>query len=181
MISKSDLKKPLEGLTKLDQEKVKSYKRGEELENLEIFGGENERKAAKWLKEYVDKLDKEEWNRKQFDLEVLTKLQRKKPRYYRFLGVILKNFILEENIPQGFVLDLNISDKGLVLYLTGTKFYGAFKPCGVPIMDRGYCKILAMKLGNTVARIQGYYRQSLRGITLPYKDQVEKISHGRTN
>ena len=167
-----------QSLTKLEQEKLSKRNREEAKEELAVYGQENEKNGAKWVKEYVKKLEKNEWDKKQFDLEVLSKLRSKKRRYFRFLSHIFLYFVKDEAIPSKYRIDVDINDEGLACSIRGTSYYGAFAPTGIPHFDRHACKILAVKLGNTIAKLEGYVRVSEGGVIIP---DSEDLQYGRRN
>lgn len=174
MISKSDLKKPLNSLTKLDAEKVSRYKREEAEEELEVLGQESDRKAAPWVVKYVEALNEKERRRKDLCLEILTGLLKKKKDYFRFLTNIFIGFAQEEDIPRKYQLDIDLTDIGLVVKIRKTKYYGAFKVTGLPIYDYRACKILSVKVGNTIAKLEGYQRKSQGGVFLSDSEDLRK-------
>ena len=184
MISKSDLKKPLESLSKLRQEEVLRYKQEEEREEISAIGQDSERKGAKWAQESVNREDKKDEETRLIQLSLLESLRKrgKKVEYLRFLAKCLIEEAKKEKIPKKYRILIDLTDKGVVLQIGGTNFVGAFAPCGISHYDLRYCKVMAIKLGNTIAKLEGYIRKSDGGIVLPDEIDLQTIkSHGRSS
>lgn len=178
MIPSSDLKKPVSSLTSLAQEKVKKYIRGEQEEILDALGQESDTKAAKWVREYSNKKEKEEKRTADMALEVLTGLRGNKRPYMRFLVNVFMFFAREEDVGKNRQIAVDLTDQGIVVKIRKTRYMGAFAPCGIPFYDYHACKLMAVKLGNTCAKLDGYHRESDGGVLLPYEDE-QKAYGGR--
>lgn len=167
MISKSDLKRPLESLTRLRKEEVLKYKRGEEEERIEVLGQASDRKAIPWVQKEVLEGERKEQEYFYLATNILKALSKRKKHYARALGQILWHFLQEEWIPKKYFIDIEGNDTGIKIELKGTKYYGAFKVSGLPSFDFRACQMLAIKIGNTVGKLEGYSRKSDGGISLP--------------
>ena len=167
MVSKSDLKTPLSGLTKLRQEEVKEYKRAEEEERIEVLGQESDRKAIPWVQKDVSEQEKKDKEYFYLIMELLNKHKNKKLAYLRILGRVFTHFLEQEYIPKKYFVDIEINDTGVKAELKGTKYYGAFKPSGLSSYDFRTCQMLAIKVGNTIGKLEGYNRKSDGGVLLP--------------
>lgn len=176
MVSKSDLQKPLASLSKLHQEEVLRYRRAQEEEEIEAIGQENERKGAKWAGEWVQREERKERLRFLHHMEVLENLRRNKVAYFRYLAACLMEYAKDEYIPKKYRIEVDLTDKGIVVKVG--KRQGAFAPCGLSKYDLRYCKVMAIKLGNTVAKLEGYRRKSEGGIMLI--DEEDTKQYGRT-
>ena len=167
MVSKSDLKKPLKSLSKLEKERVLKYKRGEEEEKLSVLGQESERKAKPWVQREVAAWEKKEKAQRELDWSNLTKLRNNRKEYFRKLVEIFLRFAQEEEIPLKYQILVDLTDQGIIIKIAKTNYLGAFTPCGMPFYDRHYCKIMAVKLGNTIGKLEGHLKKSAGGIILP--------------
>ena len=181
MISKSDLKKPLKELSRLRGEQVSKYRAEEEKEKIDVLGQESERKALKWVQKAVAEAEKKESDQGQIDLSVLEKLKKHKIPYLRYLATIFLRFAAEEAIPKKYQINVDLTDKGLVIGIAGTNKYRAFTPCGLVSYDRNYCKIMAVMLGNTVAKMEGYYQRTKSGIIIPDEEDAKTYGTGPSN
>lgn len=171
---------PLSSLTRLEAERESKLRSEEEKERLSVIGQESDLKAKKWVQEEfkeVERKAKIDW---ETDIEQLLKLKKNAKYYFRYLAGIVMKFAAEEEIPKKYTINVDLTDKGLVLKIAGTKYQGAFKPSGLPSFDRHACKILAVRLGNTVAKLEGYVRTTEKGIILPDgEDQKLYAGHAR--
>lgn len=171
----------LEGLTKLERERKLRRLRGEQEELIEAMGQESDEKAAPIVIEQVKQENKKEEEKQMLDLEYLKILARNKVMYNRYLIAILQRFIREEYIPSTYKLSVESSKEGIVLSIDGTDYQGAFRVCGIPKYDVNACKILAVRLGNTVARMDGNFRETESGLLLATPHELEVATHnGRT-
>ena len=176
MISKSDLKKPLDSLTKLRKEEVLKYKRGEEEERIETLGQESERKAIPWVQEDVEAQEKRDQEYFWLIMELLKRHQSKKLAYFRILTQVFLHFANLEGIPKKYFPEVETNDIGIKIELKGTQYAGGFKVCGLPSYDFRACQVLAIKLGNTIGKLEGYSQKSEGGISLP--DDEDKTKYG---
>src|SRR3990167_1774458 len=173
MIYKSDLKKPLKELTRLRGEQVSRYRADEERERLDVLGQESDKKALKWVQRSIKEEEKKGRDQKEIDFSVLNRLKNHKIPYLRYLSTIFLRFASEEAIPKKYTINIDLTDKGLVVKIAGTPYYGAFTPSYLVSYDRHYCKIMAVRLGNTVAKLEGYYQRSEKGIILPDREDMQ--------
>lgn len=152
------------------------YKREEEKEKLKTLGQESELKAKTWIqKEFTEqeRLAKIDW---ETDMYQLSKLKKNPKYYFRYLAGILLKFCKEEEIPKKYVLDVSLADLGILIKIAGTKYQGAFKPSGLPSFDRHACKIMATRVGNTIAKLEGYAPTTEKGIVLPDEEDAKKYA-----
>lgn len=164
-------------MSKFEEEKLKKKKRGEFLEELEAIGQESELKSRKWVRERYDREEKKQLFQKELDLNLLSKLrQRKQKDYTRYLSQIFLRFLSEEDTSK-YRLDIDLTDKGISVKIRKTRFIGAFKVVGVPLYDYTACKIMAVKVGNTIAKLEGYQRKSDGGVLLP--DEIDLKRYGK--
>lgn len=178
-------KKDLRTLTQLEKERELKRLQGETAEIIDEIGQESDRKAVKSVREYVNAQQQEETLQKNLDVEQLKQLSRNKIQYQRYLLVILNRFLKDEDISKKYNLFAESNDKGIVLGISGTEYLGAFEVCGIPMYDIHACKVLAVKLGNTVARLDGHFRQSDGGIMLANEAELQVVlgqqRHGRSS
>lgn len=161
-------------MTQLEAEKESKKRAAEELEKIEALGQKSEVKAAR---ESARVNREEEIAQQQIwehDMSHLNHLKKNKVEYNRYLTQVLLSFATLEDIPRKYAVEIEINDIGIVLKLKGTKYVGAFKTSGLPSYDWFACKILATKLGNTVAKLQGYRPQSEGGIILVDSEDIKK-------
>ena len=149
------------------------------MEELEAMGQSSDLKASRWVKEYYENQSKKDWDKKVYDLEILEKLRKFPNRqdYLRYLSDIFLSFAKDEDIPKKYAVEMTITDIGIVVKIKkrgvpdGTPSRsGAFKAVGIPFYDRHACKIMAVRLGNTVAKLEGYRPKSDGGIILIDKE-----------
>ncbi len=106
-------------------------------------------------------------------MEILSKLKQGKPKYYfRFLAAIFMKFVKEEDVPKKYKIAVELTDKGIIVKILGTKYMRAIAPSGLPSFDRHACKILATCLGNTIAKLEGYAPTTEGGIVLPDEEHL---------
>lgn len=170
-------KLPFERQTTLDQEDTKKRLRAEEEERIAVLGQESELKAKPWVKQEFEKEERKEREYFFQKIEELTNLRKKKKVYFRCLTDIFLYFAAQEDISGRFMVSVDINDMGMRFFLKPTKYYGAVKFTGLPAYDFHACKLLAVKLGNTVAKLEGYVRKTEAGVILP--DQEDLRVYGR--
>lgn len=166
---------PLSSLTRLEAERESKLRAGEEAERIETLGQDSDEKAIPWVqKEYNARVKAEEL-RRDLELEQLQKLLKNKhfKDYFRFLAQLLINFTQDEDISSKYAIDIDITDQGIVAKIRGTNYVGAFKPSVLASYDHFYCHILAMKISNTVAKLEGYIRKSAGGVALPDSEDLK--------
>lgn len=166
--------KPLKQLTKLEAE-IESRKRAQEkMEEIEVLGQKSDFKAAKEISKadkQLETIHSAEW---ETDMTYLAHFKTHKVQYNRYLAVILHRFCSEEAVPNKYGIEVEINDIGVVLNIKGTNYVGAFKASGMPSFDRNACKILAVKMGNTIAKLEGYSRTTDQGIILVDDQDIKK-------
>lgn len=167
-------KKP--SLTKMEKERLGKKVRAEEEYLISQLGQESDLKAAPLVSEYFREQERKDFEERDLDLEMLNNLKGNRLHYFRYLAQILLKFASEEDIPKKYKIDVSLSDKGIAVKILGTKFIGAFAPSGLPQYDRHACKITAVKLGNTIAKLEGYVKSTEGGVILP--DEVDLKTYG---
>ena len=177
MISKSDFKAPLKSLTKLQREKVLNYRRKEEEEKIAVLGQDSERKAIPWVQKEVAVEEKKDKEYFWLILDLLKRHQKKNIAYFRILTQVFLHFLKKEDILKKYFIEIETNDIGIKVEIKGTNYYGAFRVCGLPSYDFHACNILAIKVGNTIAKLEGYYRKTNGGVALP--DQEDLKIYGR--
>jgi hypothetical protein len=170
-------KKNLSTLTVLEAEKEIKKLRGETEELIDQLGQEDEKKAAPLVREYMSEIQKKEEDENNLDIEQLKHLSNNKLTYQRFLIGILNRFLAEETIPKHYPLYVESNDQGIVLGIEKTEYLGAFKVVGIPQYDIAACKTLAVKMGNTIAHLEGYRKQTEAGIVIP--DEIDLTKYGK--
>ena len=167
---------PLEKMTPLDREAEIKRRRGQEEERVEVLGQESDRKAIPWVQQDVEDREKREKDYLNSIAELLQKARKNKKDYIRILSRVFLTFMADEAIPKKFFVEIEANDTGILIELKDTKYYGAFKACGIPAYDIRACKVLAVKLGNTVAKLSGYTRKNEAGISMPDEEDLRQYS-----
>ena len=173
-------KKNLSALTVLEREREIKKLRGETEELIDAMGQESEEKAAPIVKEYVDEINEEQALQQGMDVEQLKHLSNNKLHYQRYLIRVLNRFLVDESIPKSYKLYVESNDEGIVLGIEGTSLVSAFKAIGVPKYDIAACKTLAIRMGNTIAHMEGYRREK-GGVFLPDEIDLKKYGKRRPN
>lgn len=167
------LRKDFHKLSVLEQEKEKQRVKIETRALIEEMGQEDEKKALPTVRKYVAQIEQEE--REQFynDRELLTNLKGNRQNYQRALILILQRFVKLEGISNKWTLNAESTDKGIVLGIANTDYVSAFAVCGIPEYDIRACKTLAVKLGNTVARLEGNFRTTESGVIIATEEEAK--------
>lgn len=165
-------KKNLDTLTVHEREAEVKRLRGESEELLDEMGQTSERRALPTVQKYVKEQEEQEKLDNQLALEKLKLLSKNKVHYQRFLVATIYKYIKEESIPRKYKLVVDSSDEGIAIAIEGTNLLRAFKLTGIPFYDINACKIVAVQVGNTVAKLEGYVHTSEGGIILP--DSLDK-------
>lgn len=175
-------RKPLSSLTSYEKEKELSRLSKETEYVVSQLGQDSEKAAVPLVQEYVEEQQKEDRIQREVDLERLKDASSNRVNYQRYLVVILHRFVQEESIPKTYSLYVDSNDEGIVLGIAGTEYLGAFKVCGIPFYDIAACKTLAVQLGNTIARMEGHFKETDSGIIIADKNDLDiALKHGRTN
>lgn len=174
-------KKDLRKLTVLEREKEVKRLRGEEEELIDEMGQDSEVKAAKTVNEYVKEQDKIEKEQKIRDIETLKGLRGKRVLYQRYLILILKRLLAREDIPKKYSLFAESTDKGIVVGIHKTGLMSAFKVIGIPFYDANACAVTAIRIGNTIAVLEGNFRKTKSGIVIAGKREMEIVLKGKPN
>jgi hypothetical protein len=178
-------KKDPRTLSKLEKERELKRIAGETEEIIDTIGQESERKAVRPMQEYMAAEQKADQLQKELDVEQLKNLSRNKIHYQRYLLVILNRFIKDEDIPKQYHLFVESNDQGIAIGIEGTDYISAFRVCGMPKYDIHACKVLAVKVGNTVAIMEGHLRQTDSGIIMATKEELNialrNKRHGRSS
>ena len=172
------LEKPLGSLTELEKEKALRKLRGEEDALLEEMGQDSDLKALPTVQEYVAEQTKE--NRDQLDnyIEALKIHSNNKKEYQRYLIVLIEIFVRKEDLPKKYRFYADSTDEGIVVGIEGTEYMGAFKISGVPKYDLNACMVMSLQIGNTVARMEGNFRETDSGILLGTQKELEAAISG---
>lgn len=173
MVKKIDPRK----LTTLRKEEYFKKKRAEESERLSVIGQESDTRAAKWVREDASEKEKEDNLAKEQALFQLERFRKDKFTYNKFLLQVFLRFVNDEAISPNYKIWARFNKIGITIGIAGTKFYGAFKACGIAKYDFFACKALAVELGNTIAHLDGYRRQSAEGVLFP--DQEDLKNYGK--
>ena len=166
-------KKPLKSLTVYEREKETARLRAEEDERLKVLGQDSEIKARPWVQKDVEEVERKDREYFYLATDILKKFEKKKVQYIRVLTQIFLHFATQESIPKKYFIEVEANDIGIVVSIKDTKYYGAFKACGLPSYDFHACKNLAVKLGNTIAKLEGYFRQTNGGLALPDQEDLK--------
>lgn len=169
-------KKPLSSLTNYEREKEIKRRQDEERERIDVLGQESDRKAIPWVKREVATQERKDRDYFYAITDLLKRHQSKKLAYFRILTQVFLHFLSEEAIPKKYFLDIEANDIGLKVEIKNTKFYGAFKVCGLPSYDFRACQVLALKVAGTVAHLEGARQTTNQGIGLP--DEVDLKTYG---
>jgi hypothetical protein len=164
--------KDLRTLTTLEREKEIKKRRAAEEELIDQLGQDSETKAAPLVLEHVKEQNKKDELKRQNDLANLEKAAKNKKVYQRALVFVMQQFIREESIPKKYKLLLEINDKGIVCGIADTDYYSAFEVIGIPKYDLNACKVMAVRIGNTVAKMEGHFRQTKGGILVGTKEEL---------
>lgn len=170
-------KKPLSSLTVHERDQEVSRLRHENEELIDEMGQRSDLKAKSTVQRFVKEQEEEENAQKQQDIEKLNLLTKNRVEYQRYLVAVLARFIKDEQIPKKYSLFVDSSDAGIAIGIEGTSLVRGFALCGVPFYDIHACKILAVQVGNTVAKLEGYVKQTDSGIILP--DAIDKKAYGK--
>lgn len=168
-------KKDPRTLTQLEKERELKRISGETEEILDAIGQESDKKALGAVREYNKAEQGAIELQKQEDVERLKQLSRNKLQYQRYLLAILNRFLKEEALPKKYELYAESNDQGIVLGIANTDLLAAFAVCGIPLYDINACKVLAVKTGNTIARLEGNFRETDGGITLANEQELQLL------
>lgn len=170
-------KKDLNTLTQLEKERELKKLRGETDELIDAMGQSDEKKAAPIVQQYVKEQQEKTEEQQRLDLEQLQLFTKNKIAYQRHLLLILERFIKEEAIPKKYTIWAESNDEGIAVGIQGTTLHRAIKCSGIPFYDANACKIIAVQIGNTVAKLDGYIPRSKGGIALP--DTLDQKKYGK--
>jgi predicted DNA binding CopG/RHH family protein len=162
-------------LTRLEKQKQAQRVAAETEELIDELGQTSDRKAVRSVHQYVKENNELDRRERQGNIENLKRLSRNKLHYQRYLISVLHKFVKEEAISKKYKLYVDSDDTGIVLGIVDTEYYGAFKVCGMPEYDINACKILAVKLGNTVAILEGHLRKTDSGIIVTNKAETDLV------
>lgn len=179
LVKINNSKKKLSELTTLRAEKESKLRAHEEEELISEMGQSSDLKAKSAVQMYYQAQEAEEKGFRDEAYQILLDLRKDKLKYNQFLEVVFQRFASQEDLPKKFGIFSKGNDKGVVIGIKGTLYRKAFASCGMPPYDYHACKIMAVQLGNTVAKLMGYTRQTESGIILPDSDDLEQIKHGR--
>lgn len=142
-------------ITKLDQ---KQKQVGEAKEVLDAIGSENEKEGIKWTKFFMDKWDKKEWEKAQFEQERLGRWTKKKKAYYELVHHFFKEQIEGLERPNyGYWVETGMSTKGVWLKLHdrfGKVWTKGMKIIGVPKYDHFGIGIISGKVEDLMWKLE---------------------------
>ena len=167
-------------MTKLDRERLIKKTSAEEGYLLDQLGQDSDAKAAPLVAEWFKEQEKKDLAQRDEDLEILRGFRNRK-HYFRYLAQIMMRFASEEAIPKKYRIDVALSDKGVALKILGTKYVGAFCPSGLPPYDHYACKLMAVRLGNTIAKLEGFVRATEAGVLVPDAEDLKTYGSRPTN
>jgi hypothetical protein len=176
-----DLIKPQKDLTKLsklDKEKEIQKRRYEQEELIEEMGQSDEKKALPTVQKYVKEVGQVEAQDREVDLEFLQKFTRNRPKYQRYLIMALQKFIVAEDLPRTYRFEISSSDEGIALQIENTDLASGFKVSGIPKYDIAACKTLAVRLGNTIGKMEGHFKETQDGIIVATNQDFEVYKQG---
>jgi hypothetical protein len=159
----------------LEREKQAKQVAAETEELIDELGQTSDRKALSSVQRYAKENKELDRREHQGNIESLKRLSRNKLHYQRYLIAVLHKFVKEEALPKKYKLYVDSDDIGIVLGIVGTDYYGAFKVCGMPEYDINACKILAVKLGNTIAILEGHLPTTESGIIVTNKEETTLV------
>lgn len=165
--------------TSKEKLKDKKYLKAKEEERIETLGQESETKGAKWVIEEGKTQEKEDEILKARAYEILTKLTRNKLKYNFFLTKLFYRFLLDEDIDKKYSIWARPTSKGIEVGIRDTLFTSALKTSGIAKYDFFGMKVLAIRVGNTIAHLEGYRPQTEAGLFIP--DEIDRKKYGRLN
>ena len=172
--------KTFDKLTALEREKAEKKKIYEDSELIDAMGQESEIGAQKVVRQYVKDVEREEQKYTDEAMEILTGLIARGPQAYNdFLLAVTHRFLSQETYPKTFQVNVVANRIGIIVAIQGTKLYGAFKSTFMPQYDYMACKILAVRTGNTIAKMQGNYNKTPGGIFIADGEDMKK--YGRNH
>lgn len=173
--------KDLSKLTRHEQDSEKSKLRHEQEELIDEMGQTSETKARSTVQKYVKEQREKERRKQEIALSKLDLLRKNRVNYQRFLVGLLYRFVKEEAIPRKYPIYVDSTDEGVACGIEGTEYMGAFRVCGIPFYDFNACKVLAVKIGNTVSRLEGNFNKTEGGILVGTKEELNLAikEHGK--
>lgn len=135
------------------------------------LGQEDEVKGANLVKEYGQIKQKEGLDHLNNQLGTLELARKDYKKYFRMLLVYLEKFIVAEDIPRNFKVEIDMDDVGISVGLAGTDYSSAFRVSGMVKYDLNACKMMAVRLGNTVTSIMGNFKTTPGGIILANENE----------
>lgn len=161
---------------KIEKERRLKKLRGETEELVETIGQENELKGARAAQEHMKNVQKLEEDIKQKRFEKLKSFANNRQTYQRYMLAIFNSFLKEEQIPKKYHIYGDSSDEGVAIGILNTSFVRGVKPSGIPFYDVNAMKTIAVQVGNTIAKLEGYVHTSEAGVVLP--DSLDKKVYG---
>lgn len=157
-----------------EEERRKKRLKAETEEKLNTLGQRSDYKAKTWVQKEVKQSENEALSFFQNAALVLKNLKKRK-YYVRYLTQIFLHHAAEEDLPKKYQIDVEANDIGVIVRIKGTRYIGAFKALGIPSYDFHACKIMAVKLGNTIAKLEGYAPTTEGGIVLPDQEDLKRF------
>ena len=167
-------KKSLHRLTTLESEKISKRNAYEESERVKAMGQESDKAAAKWVSEDFREKEKVDSEEKASAYMFLEDLTHNRQRYNEFLLKLFWRFLMDEDIDKKYKVRAQATKIGVIVNLG--KFQAAFKASGIPKYDFYAAKMLAVKTGNTVAKLDGYVRSTESGVFVPDSFDVKRFT-----
>jgi hypothetical protein len=170
-------RKPFSSMTALEIEKESKRRAFEEGELVDALGQRSDLKARADVRRYFNELEAEEKAVRDEAYEILWGLkQRTKKEYNDFLIAVFSRFISQEHLPKKYSIYATSNDVGLIVGIKGSGFYKAIKSCGMPLYDYLACKTLAIQVGNTIAKLEGFVRETKAGVLIPDSHDVKQFT-----
>jgi hypothetical protein len=82
----------------------------------------------------------------------------------------------EEDVFPKYKVWFRVDRNGIAIGILNTKYYGAFQTCGIPAIDLKYAMLLSVRVGNTIAKLDGYQAKTDTGVYLPDDSDVRKYA-----
>ena len=143
-------------------------------EVIDATGQENEKKAAKWVKEIEAEKEKRQLEEELKQKEFLEDNRRKKSTYNRVLAGFLTRMVIKIDTENKYELKVDFDELGVLVKLyEGGKLKGrrAFKSTGEVNYDFYAAFVLAIQAENTIDRLLGKLvsaKENKSGIILPH-------------
>lgn len=163
----------LDSMSRLRGEELSRRNANEEAERLSILGQTSDLKALKWVQEEAKKMDLAQQANQDKAFFYLER-HRKNPKHYNEILVEwMQEFLYDEDIPVKYPMTAEWDNSKVSLQVAD--YVKGFKTSFTPKYDLFAAKMMAIKAGNTVGRLEGYVSQTDSGILTPDKDEAKLI------